>query len=189
MTWDFYKLPLWKDEKSVWLTSSSLLAVFTESIDCDNGWDCMGFCPIWPTGSMFALQLLPVTVFVATVVVNDCDGLELVKFELSTTCVWLIGMTVVTAGDGELKLVDVLIDLICCWAAFAVAIKFGIWVGIVAVGDDDVIIDFIWVNAGDLAAIGKFWRMGECWGWWNGASGWWCGKLATAACADCDANK
>lgn len=37
------------------LTSSSLLAVFTESIDCDNWWDCMGFCPIWPTWSILLL--------------------------------------------------------------------------------------------------------------------------------------
>lgn len=34
------------DLKEHSLTSSSLLAVLTESIDCDNGWDCIGFCPI-----------------------------------------------------------------------------------------------------------------------------------------------
>lgn len=141
-----------------------------------------------------------VLVAVVAVVVADvnCDELEFVKFELSTIDGWLIEMTVDTAvAGGELKLDDVLIDLICCcccWAA--VAMKLGICVGIVAVGDE-AIIDLIWVNAGDLAAIGSgsvCKSEGCCWGWWNGASGWWwgwCGKLATAAAAACDwdANK
>lgn len=124
---------------------------------------------------------------------GDCAECEVVKFELSTVEDWLIEMTVDTAGDDELLKLDddVLIDLICCCCWAAVAIKLGIWVGIVAVGDD-AIIDLIWVNAGDLAAMGSgsVWRIEGC-GWWNGASGWWwCWKLATAAAAcDCDANK
>lgn len=174
-----------------------MLAVLTESIDCDNGCDCMGLAPICPTGSILIESRVFVVVVLMGAVVTIAEFAEVVKFSTIDDG-WLIAMTVETAaGVEELKLDDVLIDLICCccccWAA--VAIKLGIWVGIVAVGDD-AIIDLICVNAGDFAARGRgkvWWRICEgCGWWWNGASGWWwwwwCWKFATAA-ADWDANK
>lgn len=64
--------------------------------------------------------------------------------------------------------------------------------GIVAVGVDELIIDWICVSTGDLAARGswRFCKMDEGW-WWNGERGWWgCVKLATATAAwDWDASK
>jgi len=200
-----------KDTK-IWLTSSSLLAVFTESIDCDNGWDCMGFCPICPTGSILLLLVVVfgvVTELVIVAVVAD-DATELLLLATlifdadvvlllfcTNPCVVaaiiaeLFCCCVANAACDGLKLDDVLIDLICCCWCWAVAIKLGICVGIVPVGVEVDIIDLICVNAGDFAASGngKFCNIGEAcgwwwrwWWWWKGAKGW-CGCWKFATAA------
>lgn len=90
-----------------------MLAVFTESIDCDNGCDCIGFGPIWPTWSILLFG------------VDDCGFVVTVEFELiAFTPTDVVGTnedcevefdTWLKDGDAdELKVVDELIDCSCC---------------------------------------------------------------------------
>lgn len=175
---------IWRKKKKSRLTSSSLLAVFTESIDCDNWWDCIGFCPSWPTWSM--LLLLFGVVVDGLDVTGECGLLDV---EMATTEfeAWLDATDVAV-----IKPVGELIDFVgygwsWCWCwltTIELLRKFGTTcapaaAAAAATAEDDEIIDLICDNAAED------WRLGKMvWGW-NCAMGWaWgCEKFATAAAA------